>query len=219
MTLEHEVKFELVSFAPIREALRSLGAVFGQRSLEHNLVLDDRERSLTRRGRLLRLRRDVKNTLTFKAPPGYGEAGESTSGLKVMRETETEVADLGALTEVFAALGYEPVLRYEKIRESWRAGGLTVCLDLLPFGRFAEIEGPPGDIAPLAVSLGLSMESALVQTYHDLHRRRAVPGANDSGADFLFDRATRERALTKRGLALLMENGENDPGVVEVGVR
>jgi adenylate cyclase class 2 len=216
MALEHEVKFELGSFAPLRAALRGLGAVFGRRAFERNLVLDDRERSLTREGRLLRLRRDGKNTLTFKSPPG---AGEGAPGLKVMREIETEVADPGALEEVFAALGLTPVMRYEKIRETWLAGSLTVCLDLLPFGRFAEIEGPAGDIAPLAARLGLSMASALVQTYHDLRRGRAVPGADGPGADFVFDRATRERALTKAGLAFLMENGENDSAAAEVEAR
>jgi len=232
MTLEHEVKFALPSFAPIRAALGRLGAVFGRRCLERNLVLDDRKRSLTRSGRLLRLRRDEKNTLTFKSPP---VGGEGVTGLKVMREIETEVGDLGALSEIFAALGYEPALRYEKIRETWRVGGLTVCLDLLPFGRFAEIEGPPGDIAGLAAGLGLSMESALVQTYHDLHRRAAqdafAPDAGDPGMDaadafapdrpyperdILFARAIREKALTNEGLAFLMEYGENDPGAVEV---
>jgi len=216
MTLEHEVKFELVSFAPIREALVRLGAVFGRRCFERNLVLDDRKRSLTKGGRLLRLRRDGRSTLTFKSPP---ESGEGVAGLKVMREIQTEVADMEALAAVFAALGFAPVMRYEKIRETWRAGGLTVCLDLLPFGRFAEIEGPPGEIRALAGHLGLSMEQALVQTYHDLHRRAQDPSAPARGADIYFDPELGEKALTNEGLAFLMEYGENDRGQAKERAR
>ncbi|MBF0481221.1 MAG: class IV adenylate cyclase [Desulfovibrionaceae bacterium] len=227
MTLEHEVKFALPSFVPLRTALVNLGAVLRGRGLESNLVLDDRERSLTREGRLLRLRTDMKNTLTFKLPPRAGEAGADATGLKVMREIETEVADLAALAEIFAALGYEPVLRYEKIRETWLIGQpgqpgqssqLAVCLDLLPFGRFAEIEGPPALIAPLAGRLGLSMDAALVQTYHELRRQAALEDGG-AGPDFLFNPATRAQALTKTGLALLMEVAEIDPGQAKVDAR
>jgi adenylate cyclase, class 2 len=207
MTTEYEVKFALAGFSRLREALAGLGAECGGRWYEQNVALDDRERSLTKKGWLLRLRQGEAGKLTFKTPVGQDLKRD---GFKAMREVETRVADLCALAEVFAALGYEPALRYEKVRETWRLDEVKICLDLLPFGRYAELEGPPEAVSALAPKLGLPMEAALAETYHDLNRRARESLGLAPERDFVFDRDMRARALTNEGLALLMQCDGDD---------
>ncbi|MFP5259034.1 MAG: class IV adenylate cyclase [Acidobacteriota bacterium] len=168
---EIETKFAVAEFDVVRRMLSAVGGTFLSRRFEENVVLDDGDATLRSRDVLLRIRRDAACKLTLKLP---AEAPER-SGLKIRREIETEVADGAALEAVFAALGYAPFLRYEKVRETWRVGDALVCLDELPFGRYLEIEGPAAAIGELAGRLGLAMEQALPQTYHELHQayRRA----------------------------------------------
>lgn len=164
MPLEIETKFAVEAFEPVRDALARAGGTRLSRLFEENLVLDTPDGTLHRRGMLLRLRRDEAGRLTLKLPA----LGAAPAGLKVRQELETGVADMAVLETVLGHLGFHPALRYEKVRETWRLGSVLVCLDLLPFGRFLEIEGPAEAIAQTADSLDLSMGQALTATYHDL---------------------------------------------------
>ena len=191
MTDEIETKFAVKSFDPVRKALIVLGGTRLSRRFEENVVLDDGKGTLRDRDVLLRIRRDAACKVTVKLP---AEAPEH-SGLKIRREIETEVADPAALEAIFAALGFLPFLRYEKVRETWQADNALVCLDELPFGRYLEIEGPAESIPALAGRLGLSMAQALPQTYHELHqdyrRRRGLP----LETSFVFAPETRRSLL------------------------
>lgn len=188
---EIETKFAVDDFAAVRRALSSVGGAFLSRRFEENVVLDDGGATLRGRDVLLRIRRDAACKLTLKLP---AEAPEG-SGLKVRREIETEVADGAALEAVFAVLGYAPFLRYEKVRETWRVGDALVCLDELPFGRYLEIEGPAAAIAELAGRLGLVMEQALPQTYHELHQAYRRAHSLPPDLSFVFSAETRRAIL------------------------
>ena len=172
---EIETKFVVSDFDAVRRALSAAGGLRLSRCFEENVVLDDEAGTLRGRGVLLRIRRDAACKVTVKLPAD----GPEGSGLKIRREIETEAADPVALEAIFAALGYVPFLRYEKVRETWRVGDALVCLDQLPFGRYLEIEGPAAAIPLLADRLGLSMEQARPETYHELHqayrRERQLP--------------------------------------------
>ncbi|MHC1789245.1 class IV adenylate cyclase [Solidesulfovibrio sp.] len=188
---EIETKFAVKSFDAVRAALAAAGGVRLSRRFEENVVLDDAAGTLRTRDVLLRIRRDAVCKVTVKLPatvPGL-------DGLKIRREIETEVADPAALEAIFTALGYHPFLRYEKVRETWQAGDALVCLDELPFGRYLEIEGPAASIPGLAGRLGLAMDQALPQTYHELHqdyrRRRNLPPETS----FVFPPETRRHIL------------------------
>jgi adenylate cyclase, class 2 len=188
---EIETKFAVQSFEPIRQALIEAGGLHLSRRFEENVVLDTPDAALRRQGILLRLRRDASGKVTLKLP-AKAPAG---SGLKIRQEVETEVADLAALEVVFAHLGYKPFLRYEKIRETWRVEAALVCLDELPFGLFLEIEGPSDAIPNVAERLGLSMQQAMPQTYHDLfqaHCKRLGLPPSDS---FVFTSEARLEIL------------------------
>ncbi|MGH9787092.1 MAG: class IV adenylate cyclase [Candidatus Acidiferrales bacterium] len=138
---ETEIKLAVARPGAVRTLLRRAGfRVRHRRSFEHNLVFDTADRSLVRRGCLLRLRTYAgAHWLTFKRP------GQASSRFKVREELETAVAQPSVLHEVFAALGLEPVFRYEKHRTvfasrgRWRGG--EVMLDETPIGTYVELEG------------------------------------------------------------------------------
>ncbi|MHC1710672.1 MAG: class IV adenylate cyclase [Solidesulfovibrio sp.] len=188
---EIETKFAVAAFEPIRRALTLAGGRFLSRRFEENVVLDTPGAALRHQDILLRLRRDASGKVTLKLPAKASEG----SALKIRRELETEVADLSALEAIFGHLGYRPFLRYEKVRETWRVDAALVCLDELPFGLFLEIEGPGEAIPDVAGRLGLSMDRAMPQTYHELfqaHRKSHGLPPSDS---FVFTPEARREIL------------------------
>lgn len=158
--LEIEVKFFIESIDAIQRAILSLGAVPAPRVFETNLRFEDPDGSLLRRKCLLRLRRDPKVTLTFKAPPPVAD-----TAFKVYREFEVEVSDFGTTVRILEALGFRPVQVYEKWRQTLTLGATHLCLDTLPFGSFLEIEGTREAIRRLSGRLGLPWERRILHNY------------------------------------------------------
>lgn len=194
MTVEHEAKFPLTDCTGLEERLRALGSLRTSWHFESNTVYD-RGGELASTGRLLRLRRALVVTLTFKEPvPGPG-----VPGVKSRLERECRVDDPGCMDLILRGLGYAASFTYEKFRAVWDVDGATVCLDILPFGHFAEIEGTPEAIPRLAGRLGLDMAAALAVSYHKLHRDwRSAQGLPPAGS-FVFEPAERERLNTLLG--------------------
>jgi adenylate cyclase class 2 len=192
MALEIELKFLNPDFAALRRRLMALGAEPLDRVFERNLVFDDAARSLKSASTLLRLRTERKSLLTLKRPPEREQ-----DGVKVFEEIETEVADPLAMQRMLEALGYREAFAYEKLRETWRFGEQLVCLDILPFGRFVEIEGEREALFEAARALGLPPESSSTKTYHQLNlERQTREGANPSET-FVFEPAERARIETQ----------------------
>lgn len=135
-SLERELKFAAVEHERLRERLRELEAERRRApSFEDNLILD-RDGELAAAGCILRLRTDGHGArLTFKGPPRFEER------VKVRQEHETKVEDAAAVKALLGSLGYGPVKRYQKYREEWELGGVTIALDHTPVGQFAEFEG------------------------------------------------------------------------------
>ena len=90
--LEIEVKFYLPDIQLIRDRIIKLGAENKGRAFETNLRFDDIDNSLYRNKSLLRLRRDTKNTLTYKCEPS-----EKDDQFKIFKEFEVEVSDFSAI--------------------------------------------------------------------------------------------------------------------------
>lgn len=134
--IERELKFARVELEALRERLLELEAerVFSP-TTEDNWILDQGE-VLRGRGCLLRLRRDGHGArLTYKGPVTL------EGRMKIRSEQETEVSDADKTLALFQSLGYEVSRRYQKVRETWHLGGVTICLDRTPIGDFAEFEG------------------------------------------------------------------------------
>jgi len=194
MALETEIKFLDVDHAQLRKRLAELCAVRLDRGFEANVVYDDATRSLKARGTLLRLReQNNRFLLTLKT------ASTTTSAMaKVYDEAETEVLNALATRQLLAGLGYLPVLRYEKVREKWRLHDCEVCLDTLPFGLFAEIEGDEADIVVCAQALDLPQSAASKATYHDLNRLHREAQGLPPDESFVFDDDDKAKILSRR---------------------
>jgi len=93
-------------------------------------------------------------------------AGDAQHKTRV--EIETEVGDYDAAFSILTALGYTPVWRYEKYRESFRLEDVSVTLDHTPIGDFVEIEGPAPAIRPAAGRLGFDWTERSLKTYREL---------------------------------------------------
>lgn len=167
---ETEVKFFVNDLQKIELRLRKLKAqLIHPRAHEINLRFDDENGSLRRNSKVLRLRRDVETKLTFKGP-----SEEREGGVMSRREIEFSVGDFKGAKQFLEALGFMPVVFYEKYRATYEMNGVHIMLDELPYGEFVEIEGE--DINMLmetAKALGLNWNVMVKAGYHALFDRVA----------------------------------------------
>jgi adenylate cyclase class 2 len=170
MPIEIEKKYRLTreQVEPLRQRLAEVGAEGrGSAEFEENVIYTGPGLDPARR--VLRLRRKGgRAVFTFK------ERDRSGSAIKRQREEETEVSDAAALAAILEALGYSPVLIYEKRRETWRMAGTEVVIDELPFGLFVEIEGEESNIIEVEKLLGLDTAEAEHSPYPELTLRHGT---------------------------------------------
>jgi adenylate cyclase class 2 len=188
VSIEHEAKFPLDDRAALEARLRQAGRLRTPWHFESNTVYD-RDGELGRTRRLLRLRRAMGATLTFKEPA----PGPAQGGVKSRLERECRVDRPESMDAILRGLGFAPRLKYEKFRSVWDFEGASLFLDIVPFGHFLEIEAAPEAIPALARSLGLDPAAAIGASYHALHRAwRAARGLGPA-EDFTFEPAERQR--------------------------
>jgi len=157
-SVERELKFAGVELSALRERLAQLEAErVNAAAFEDNWIFD-RGGELVQGDRLLRLRIDGQGALlTFKGPPRFEE------NVKIRAEHETRIDDPDRMRAILESLGYQIVKRYQKMREVWRLGGVTISLDHTPIGDFAEFEGTGGD--RVAKRCGFEPQSAERRNY------------------------------------------------------
>ena len=180
MPQEIEVKFPL---RDRNELVRKLHEIGAQRlypeTFEDNIVLD-RRGDLKTKGALLRVRKFGKYSIaTYKGPMSID------GGVKSREEVQTGVESFELAIQLFDALGFKPVFRYQKFREVWRLREVEVVLDRTPIGDYFEIEGPMETIRSIAAELGMNMDQAIRQTYADLYRQ-ARRTRSDLGENMVF---------------------------------
>ncbi len=167
MSLEVEAKLAVDEHDPLRDRLRSLGARSLGRVLETNTLYDDADKSLLAAGSGLRVRRhDVlegearPDTLTYKGPCRQ-------AAMKSREEIEVVIDRADAADELLRALGYEPVLLFQKRRETWSFRDCHVELDEVPYlGAYVEVEGPDESaIQGVLERLGLGDRDILTTSY------------------------------------------------------
>lgn len=170
MPIEIEKKYRMTPelVEPLRERLREVGAEGrGSAEFEENVIYTGPGLDPARR--VLRLRRKGgRAVFTFK------ERDPGKSPIKRQREEETEVSDAVAMASILEALGYRPVLVYEKRRETWSMAGTEVVIDELPFGLFVEIEGEESSILEVEKLLGLDSAEAEHAPYPELTLRHGT---------------------------------------------
>lgn len=166
MAQEIEVKFVLRDRAAL---VRKLGEIGAERlypeTFEDNIVLD-RRGELRTKGSLLRIRKFGRYALaTFKGPMAF------EGGVKMREEVQTGVESFELAIQLFGALDYKPVFRYQKYREVWRVRDVEVVIDRTPIGDYFEIEGQLDVIRSVAEELGMNMDQGIRQSYADLYRQ------------------------------------------------
>ena len=165
---ETEAKFFVRDLNKIKARLHELQAQLIQpRVHEVNLRFDNPDGDLRRAFKVLRLRKDTEAKFTFKGP---SEARED--GLLSRPEIEFTVSDFDAAKQFLEALGYIPVVFYEKFRETYEINHVHVMLDELPYGEFVEIEGEDiNAIHETADLLNLKWGVMVKAGYHALFER------------------------------------------------
>ncbi|HTQ79998.1 MAG TPA: class IV adenylate cyclase [Thermoanaerobaculia bacterium] len=161
-SLEREIKFPAVELDKLRGRLTELEAErLGPAAFEDNWILDRKEELLAS-GRILRLRTDgQRSRLTFKGPLHI------EGNMKVREEREVDIGSADEARALFENLGYSVVRRYQKMREEWQLGGVTIALDHTPIGDFAEFEGDGAET--VAKRCGLDPEKGEKRSYLRLY--------------------------------------------------
>lgn len=132
---EIEVKFHINDLDLFIQRLEKLGARLSQpRILEINQRFDTPDNNLSSEGKVLRIRKDSKNWMTFKEP------GEIIDGVRIRQEIEFSVGDIKNAHLFLQALGYRVYQTYEKYRSIFILNNTHIMVDELPFGIFIEIE-------------------------------------------------------------------------------
>ncbi|HEX6901777.1 MAG TPA: class IV adenylate cyclase [Thermoanaerobaculia bacterium] len=160
---EREIKFPRVELEKLRERLIELEAErAGPGAFEDNWILD-RGDELLSTGRILRLRTDGgRARLTFKGPMSL------EGNVKVREEREVGIENAEEAMALLENLGYSVVRRYQKVREEWHLGGVTIALDHTPIGDFAEFEGDGAET--VAKRCGFDPQKAERRSYLRLYQ-------------------------------------------------
>jgi adenylate cyclase class 2 len=158
---ETEIKLRVASAQAAHERLERVGArLVRERHFEDNVLFDDAVGSLRASGTVLRLRQTPHGAvLTFKGPR------EIEGGVKSREERETAVGDPDEVRAILRNLGYRPLFRYQKHRETWTHRGQEIEVDETPIGAFLEIEGDAEGIHAVAAELGFSPSDYVTESY------------------------------------------------------
>ncbi|MCZ2127239.1 MAG: class IV adenylate cyclase [Anaerolineales bacterium] len=168
---ETEVKFLVRDLGRIETRLQNWGARLIQaRVRESNLRFDNEQGELRKESRVLRLRKDSESKLTFK-----GASERLESGIITRQEIEFVVGDFDAAKNFLQALGFKPILFYEKFRATYQLREAQIMLDELPYGAFVEIESKSvAAIQETANLLRLNLDAAVKAGYSALFKRVAA---------------------------------------------
>ncbi len=163
---ETEIKLYMPDLAEVRGRLEAAGAVLtAPRVYERNVRYDNRERTMTPHGMVIRLREDTRVRLTYK------DDGTVENGITSRFEAEVEVSDFAAMETILGKLGYTPYLTYEKYRTTYELDGTEVVLDEMPYGNFVEIEGDREAIGRVINVLGVGEARRYDGSYSTLFER------------------------------------------------
>jgi len=181
MKTEIEIKLRIADPAAFIARLERLGARLAlPRTFEDNQLYDFPDRSLARRGAMLRLRTHERGGLLT-----YKEGARIEAGAKVRDEVEVALDESAPMTVIIERLGMTPLFRYQKYRTSYAYGDLHITLDETPIGIFAELEGPKARIDAAARRLGFAASEYILGSYRDLYVE-SLGGREDAAGELLF---------------------------------
>ncbi|GAB6096848.1 class IV adenylate cyclase [Desulfatiferula olefinivorans] len=139
--LEIEIKAWCPDLAPVRDILKTLGAVYRNTCREEDRYYNHPARDFSRTDEALRLRRVGETvTLTYKGP-------KLSRASKARVEKETGVDNGDEASDILELLGFKASGTVTKTREGFDLNGITVCLDQVDgLGSFVELEKKGDDL-------------------------------------------------------------------------
>jgi adenylate cyclase class 2 len=176
--IEREIKYIVDDFSSYREKLARIDAVRISAFFEDNIIFDNEGETLRKEGKLLRLRKSDRITITFKEPV-------DRTRFKIMEEHEIVVSNFDTARKIIISLGFHKVFRYQKNREIYALGGAHILLDETPIGNYIEIEGEEDLIVQLSEQLGLSPNRGTSKNYLELYREHCAQ-KNLEPSDMVF---------------------------------
>ena len=175
----------------MHQRFHTIGARPKPKVFEVNTCYDTPQHHIAIRDGVLRLRQDNACHLTLKRRPAMDDPD-----VKVYRELEVLVSDFDTMEKILGSLGYHPVRRYEKWRQTYILKDTLLCMDTLPFGNFLEIEGDKRSIRHTSEQLGLAWEKRILTSY------LAIFDQLQKEAHLTFDNPTFDRF---KGIAVSIE--------------
>ncbi|MCE5185718.1 MAG: class IV adenylate cyclase [Planctomycetaceae bacterium] len=167
---EIEAKIRVGDFEDVITRLKASGAKSLRQVRETDVYLDAQGQLLAK-GCGMRIRRQVcgqteKSLITYKG-------ARQASRYKSRPEYEVDVSSAQVVEEIFAELGYTPLVRVEKKRGIWKLDDCLVCLDeVMQLGRFVEVEGPDENAIEAALNkIGLGQEPHVHEGYAEMMTR------------------------------------------------
>ena len=183
MPLEVEAKMSVPDLEPLRQTLKRLKATGGGLTLETNRFFDTKDQSLQKAGSGLRLRTN-RDSASGNATHVITHKGPLLSGaVKSREETELTVENADDAAALFARLGFERTLAFQKRRQSWKLSSCKIELDEVPhLGCFVEVEGPDeATVMKVRAELGLSdrpiIKTSYIEMLMDYLRKRGESAA------------------------------------------
>ncbi len=167
MPHEIEAKMKLSDAAELERRLAALGARHRMTVKETNTYFDTPERSLRTSDQGLRIRSEVQMDGPYRSTIITHKGPRTASQVKTRPETELAVEGADQAAQLLIALGFAPVLTFEKLRHRWDFRGCHVDIDTLPgLGDFVEIEGPSeGDVLESRRQLSLDGLPLITDSY------------------------------------------------------
>ena len=160
---ETEIKLLTPDLDHVRANLsRKDAKLIRKRTHELNLRFDHSSLDLLSKRVVLRLRRDQKNTLTYK------DNATLKDGIISRYELETTVESFDNTKNILLKMGFNVTDSYEKFRTTYSFQNVEIVLDELPYGNFVEIEGTHNDITETIQQLNLSTTSRIKHSYLQL---------------------------------------------------
>lgn len=172
--MEIEVKAPLASFQSIRNKVKEISGKRIFRGRQIDIYFQHPCKKFEETDETLRIRKvKDKAYLTYKGP-------RLNSSLKARLEMEVTVSDFNLIGKILVRLGFKPVMKIKKFRETWLIDDMHINLDdVEELGKFIEIEIISKEIEEEKIlktleKLGIEKKKIIKETYFELKEKRKI---------------------------------------------
>lgn len=166
INISNEIKFKVENVNSFINLLREKSIVLIGGYKEKTIRYDNKDSSLEREGKFIRVRSGIKNVISIKEK--LNNNNDNDNFLK-RNDIEVEVSDIKKIQYILEQIGLHETFTMEKYRLKWKYNDeVELNLDELPFGVFLEIHGNEKNAIAASKELGFNMKNAKKGTYWDI---------------------------------------------------